>query len=234
MFVFLGEFSVSGNGLEAYLRKHGWGRMWARDPVKFEYPQEFCAFDNGAYSCWQKGEEFNEGKFLRRLTQLQEAIKPNPRRCLFGVVPDIPTLGLASLRYSMWWREQLMMDIPWYLCLQDGMDVRTVGHVQHKFDGLFLGGSDDFKRSAKYWCDFAHERGKPFHYGRCSTVNRVRDAIAIRADSIDSAIPVINWNMGEKKRATAKAWLNVADGKDQQQSFIPAEVLTDAQHGGQS
>lgn len=225
MFILLGEFSVSGNGLEAYIKRPGWGRMWARDPVKFETPHEFCGFDNGAYSFWKSGDGFDHKKFAKRLEQCGEAIKDNPRRLLFGVVPDIPAQGMKSLEFSLSYRKDLPAYMPWYLALQDGMEVRAVKHVIHNFDGLALGGTNDFKRSAKFWCDVAHYEGKAFHYLRCSTVARLREARAIRADSVDSSLPVINWNMGDKKRSKAKEWLNVAMGRDPQKSFLAPDLV---------
>jgi len=216
--ILLGEHTVQPNGLDRYLRRHHWGRMWARDPAKFETTKEICGFDNGAYSSWRAGKPFHANRLQRRL----DAFLAQPtavQRCLVAVTPDIPAQGAESLDFSMRWLDRLPSELPWYLAVQDGMGIAMVQEVIDYFAGIFLGGTNAFKQSANAWCKFAHENGKPFHYGRCSTVNRLRDAIAIGAESVDSALPVINWNMGDKKRARSKRWLDVASGDDRQLTF---------------
>lgn len=58
------------------------------------------------------------------------------------------------------------------------------------FDGIFLGGTDSFKATAKTWCELAHDNGKLFHYARASTPKKIDEAFRVEADSLDSAFPL--------------------------------------------
>lgn len=214
MFVLLGEFSVSGNGLESYLRRHGWGRMWGRDAVKFEYPHEFMGFDNGAWESYSQGKKWREDKFLRRLDYSLSKTQPHHRRVVVAALPDIVAGGMRSFELSMSWISRLPSVYPWFLPVQDGMEVDVVRSALSQVAGLFLGGSDRFKTTAKMWCDMAHQAGKMFHWARCRSINNVREAWAIGADSIDSTRPIRAWVSGERHRA--KGWLNAAMGHDPQ------------------
>lgn len=168
------------------LELHGWARMVIK--TRFNtYPGERWGFDNGAYVWWQRGEEFQTDVFLRRLDQARKRMEGTP---YMAVTPDIPAEGDRSLEFSLRWRECLPNDWPWYLVVQDGMREQDVVREIGKFSGLFLGGSDAFKREAAKWCRIAHRFGKPFHYGRCGTLRKLHIAKEIKADSIDSAFPL--------------------------------------------
>ena len=214
MFVCLGEFSVGRNnsGLGRWLRRRNFGRMWARDKVKFETPHEFCAFDNGAWSDYTQGRVFDGDRFRRRLDQLFEAVEGNFRRVLFGIAPDIVAGGMRSYEMSLKWMDKLPKEIPWLLAVQDGMplDIDLT-----PFYGVALGGSDAFKRLAATWCEAAHSVGKWFHWLRCGSVSRVVEAQMIGAESIDSTTAVRKWAYGEQ-RHSAKAWLRAAVGEHPQ------------------
>ena len=58
------------------------------------------------------------------------------------------------------------------------------------YDGLFLGGTDAFKLTARDWCGLAHRNNKKFHYARAGTINKLQHAIRIGADSLDSSFPL--------------------------------------------
>ena len=78
------------------------------------------------------------------------------------------------------------------------MEAWEVEKVIDRFDGLFMGGSDDFKREAQDWCNLAHIHGKRFHYARAGTERKIKHAIRIGADSLDSSFPL--WTMDRIKR----------------------------------
>lgn len=214
MFTLLSEFSTTRNGLERYLRRHHFGRMWARDAVKFETPHELMGFDNGAWSAFKAGRVLCGDTFLRRLDQCWRMLERNPYRCIVAAVPDIVEGGLRSLEFSLEWRLRVPEGMPWHLVVQDGMTEADVLPHMDLFSGIFLGGADRFKTTADTWCQFAHQLGKTFHWGRCRSVNNVREARLIGADSIDSHRPVRAWVSGERHRA--KKWLRVAMGRDDQ------------------
>lgn len=206
MVILLGEHSPKpGSILESYLRLHHWGRMWGRDKVRRLHDGELFGFDNGAYSAWVNNTSFPKKKFLLRLI---DALHQPRHACVLAVAPDIVGGGKDSLWFSIRWRRCLPNELPWYLAVQDGMTPRMVRHHMTPFRGVFLGGSDDFKRHAKEWCDFAHDEGKRFHWGRCRSIRNVEDAWLMDADSIDSTRPVRAITHGEEARG--REWLNVA------------------------
>ena len=166
------------------VRKYGWGRMWNRDPIT-PYEGEPWGFDNEAYSYYLAGKSFDERRYLRQLEKAME--RPMP---YLAVVPDKVGAGAESLDFSLRWRERLPDEWPWYLVLQDGMEPEAVASHLDSFVGLFLGGTDAFKRQAQEWSDFSKKHGMLYHYGRAGTPYKVRHAQRVGADSADSALPL--------------------------------------------
>ena len=109
---------------------------------------------------------------------------------LLAVVPDIVAGGQRSLDFSLGWVMRLPHSWPWYLAVQDGMETNNVEDSLHLFSGIFLGGTDRFKRTAYRWCHLAHSHQKRFHYGRAGTIAKLVHAKKIGADSLDSAFPL--------------------------------------------
>lgn len=187
MVVLLGE--CTGRRVER-MRELGWGRMWvARNRNIFTYPGELWGFDNGAFRDWTNRpaamtpEMFDAGAYRERLAAAREHAAP-----WLAVVPDLPG-SPASLQYSLRWRDSLP-DWPWFLAVQDGTTPREVAPYTDAFDGIFLGGTDAFKATAPEWADFAAGASLLFHYGRAGTPAKVRRAVEVGADSLDSAFPM--------------------------------------------
>lgn len=98
-----------------------------------------------------------------------------------------------------WYHGAAAASLPIYLAVQDGMDpqaieelvdVETDEPVLSKFSGLFLGGTDDFKRDTlAAWRELADRWGIALHYGRC-TQSKLADAVAAGCDSADSSHPI--------------------------------------------
>lgn len=151
-----------------------------RSPDRFPY----YAVDNGAFSAWVNGTEWNGKKFLAMLDKVGRARRAPD----FVIVPDRVAAGLESLAWSLEWREKLPeLGTRYYLAVQDGMEVSDVRSIIGKFSGLFVGGTMDWKLStAKEWVELAHEHRKPCHIGRIGTWDRIVWASTIGADSIDS------------------------------------------------
>lgn len=170
--------------LVSLLQEHGWGRMVIDRGIR-PYPGEKWGFDNGAFRDWRKGKRFDETAFLRRLDIAYIIGTP-----YIAVTPDIVAGGERSLEFSLSWVERLPKEWPWYLAVQDDMNLEQVDKVLQYFAGIFLGGTDLFKGTAWYWCQLAHRQGKRFHYGRAGTPGKIRKAMAIGADSCDSAFPL--------------------------------------------
>jgi hypothetical protein len=78
------------------------------------------------------------------------------------------------------------------------MQVWEVEEVIHHFDGLFLGGTDAFKRDAQDWRNVAAIHCKRFHFARAGTETKIKQAINIQADSLDSSFPL--WTVERIRR----------------------------------
>ncbi len=173
---------TTGDKMTALLKKYNWGRVFiTKTPTPYE--GEPWGFDNGAYRDYLAGVPFNEARFLHRLEIAYSVGEP-----LFAVVPDI-IRSKDSLEFSLKWLDRLPK-WPWYLAVQDGMEEADVEGVIHKFAGVFLGGSDKYKATARGWREFTWRHGKGFHYGRASTPRKIIHALDVKADSADSAFPL--------------------------------------------
>lgn len=180
--VFVGE--TRSKVMLKRLRGNGWGRMFTVGKPT-PWSGEHWGFDNGAFVNYSQGLPFDEERFKKRL---QASYHKGPP--FLAVVPDEVGGSLSSLEFSERWRDKLYDDWPWYLAVQDGMEVRDVEPLLGRYAGLFLGGTDAFKKTALKWCKLAHAYGKLFHYGRAGTPSKISHAQKIGADSLDSAFPL--------------------------------------------
>ena len=200
------------------LTDRGWGRMFAsQTPTPF--PFEKWGFDNGAFKAWQDA-GFPGGltiddwcilwaaeEFEARVLKASEA-GSDP---YLAVVPDIPG-SPHSLQWSVEWMPELRRDWPWYLAVQDGMELSQVENVLHLFAGIFLGGTDKFKLTAYRWAQLAHYHQKKFHYARAGTPKKIRHAFNVGADSLDSTFA--SWTT-QRTNELCHVW----DGLELQQIF---------------
>ena len=186
--------------MKVYIAKTS-GREWIRKledlgfgemTVRGEMPPKRLpwAFDNGAWRDWSAGRPFDVAAFERDL----ETIWRFNGRPNFIVVPDIVGGGVASLEMSRVWASHKMLRLqkcPLYLAVQDGMGLEDVEEVIGLFDGIFVGGTMEWKvATADSWVRFAHAGGRPCHIGRAGTERHAAWARRIGADSIDSALPL--------------------------------------------
>jgi hypothetical protein len=184
--VYVGQSRAAGwiRRLEAY----GFGEMCVRG----ELPPRRTpwAYDNGAFRDFTAGKPFDVAKFERDLETIWRSnVRPD-----FMVVPDIVAGGLPSLEFSLSWLPKLKPHgVPLYLAVQDGMTPTDVAPHATKVDGLFVGGSLEWKvQTAKQWIDFAHGCDRKCHVGRMGTETRARAALRWGADSIDSCLPLFS------------------------------------------
>lgn len=191
MFVYVGQ--TRSRSLIARLEALGFGECCNRG----EYPPRRHPWflDNGAYSDWTHGRDFDGAAFLADLISAQA----DPCAPDFVVCPDRVATGLASLAFSLDWldtsesllRAQSLPRPRWYLAVQDGMREASVDTFADSFAGIFVGGTLEWKiRTGAAWVRFAHDRGLPCHIGRVGTPRRVAWAKRIGADSIDSCLPL--------------------------------------------
>lgn len=211
MGVFLGQTRAAGwiRTLEAY----GFGEMCC--PGELPPRRLPWAFDNGAYKDWTRGrpvgmsdaawfaqrgplraEEFSAKRYETALDTLHLVCDVRPR---VVIVPDLVGGGLASLDFSRSWAERLKPYGPLYLALQDGITEADVAADLGPYAGVFVGGTMDWKlRTGEDWVRFAHGNGRKCHIGRVGTEDRVRWAVRIGADSIDSCLPL--WSADNLRR----------------------------------
>lgn len=170
------------------LRERGIGRIQQRGELRLGclYPGERWCFDNGAFSDWINGRDFDGDAFMRDL----EKIKTCGRLPQFVVLPDKP--GQAdSIEFSRTWLGKIpgRSRFHWYLPVQDGTHRADVDALllTGAYRGLFIGGTDQFKQTTPTWVDLAHRHGLPCHYGRASTPEKMIFARNHGCDSCDSS-----------------------------------------------
>jgi hypothetical protein len=137
----------------AALRGAGWRLLLsptgALRPVGFRY-----ALDNGAWTAYQRGTEFDGRAFAR-------ALDSHGAGADWIVIPDIVAGGRRSLEFSMRWLPTLLkLGRPLLLAVQDGMQPADVADPLSGRVGLFVGGSTGWKeQTACRWGQLARERG---------------------------------------------------------------------------
>ncbi len=236
--VIVGEFS--GKNV-ARIERLGWGRCFIdrmrEHKVARPYYGEQWILDNGAWPA-RKSEYglIDTWAWFLRVSEIDWKMGEEPR---FAVLPDIVGGGLESLELSKFYLSaerrgdegELPFFWDWYLAVQDGMSIEDVEellrdqqevdavpeHYQVRIKGLFLGGSDDFKNeTGQQWAELAKRYGLKIHYGRCSSVKKLRQAVAWGYDSCDSTQML--WTR-EKFVRFAKAWLQLT-GRDDDQELM--------------
>jgi hypothetical protein len=156
------------------------------------------AYDNGAYRDWKADKPFQLNQYLRDLRRIRHGECEPPD---FVVLPDVPGDGAKSLEQSISWLEWTRstlhpVPVPLYLAVQNGME--TMIHDQGGLaglgvDGIFVGGTLDWKLLwGAVFVATAHSLDMKCHIGRVGTAQRVKWAIEIDADSIDSCQPLRN------------------------------------------
>lgn len=219
MKVLLGEFNKGK--VEQHLIDNKFGRMWASKHPHWSYEGEPWGFDNGAWSAYVNETEFDGQRFKIRMAEAERRAPYGP---LVACVPDIVGDGLGTLATSRAWLESGLPKWNWYIVLQDGVCPERLRRLAmtYKVAGLFLGGTDDFKRTAGHWCRVAHQMGLKFHFGRCNREAWIRNALEIGADSIDTATPLRRAADGDWDKF--HAFVRLVKGQDQQQSLPFVQV----------
>lgn len=167
--------------------------MWiARDRNIYTYPGEPWGLDNGVFRDWDRRGPFDPSDFDADLfRRVLDKAQGCPELPYLAVVPDAPGNAAGTLHMFDRWRPELP-DFSWYIAVQDGMRPQDLEGID--IAGVFLGGTDEFKATAPMWREVARDLGVPFHYGRCGVAWKVRHAMEVGADSLDSAFPM--WNRG--------------------------------------
>lgn len=175
------------------------------------YKEEFGLdwfFDNGAWNAYNQGMAFDAATFRKCLKKIESC----PKKPDFIVCPDMVRGGNKSLEFSLRWVDDgsLPLDIPIYLAVQDGIEVYRVIDCIEKFDGIFIGGSNEWKwGKVDIWDDFgyidsfegepdmhwtrvemyksiADDYGLPIHVGCVGSRHNLMMAKDIKVNSVDT------------------------------------------------
>lgn len=154
-------------------------------PIK-GYGEVPCFLDNGAFACFTKGYPFQAEVFRSTIKEsYKHGIKLD-----FIVCPDIIAGGKKSLDFSISWAKGELLGTPQLaLVVQDGMTEKDIFHITptNHFSHIFIGGTPDWKwKTAESWVKLAHGLGMKCHIGQCGTLERLKYAEKIGADSVDS------------------------------------------------
>lgn len=186
MKVFVGQ--TRSRKLIKRLAEKGFGECTNRG----EYPPRRTPWflDNGAYKDWtaKPRRPFDAERFLLDLAKAT-AHEPKPD---FVVCPD-RVASPDSLEFSLRWMDEHASSYSnnYYLAVQDGMQPSDVEPHLDRFGGIFVGGTVEWKvQTGAEWVEFAHAHDLPCHIGRAGGAKRVKWAIRIGADSIDSCLPL--------------------------------------------
>lgn len=145
------------------------------------YPFTRYAVDNGAWTDYIKGRQFNHMRFLKVLEKIkQQEIQPD-----FIVLPDIVRGGIKSFELSKSYLD-VADNHPCYFSIQDGITPEMITpDIIEVVNGFFIGGSNVWKwRVMNEWVTFAHEHRKKIHVGKIGTL---RDFLKCSAALVDSA-----------------------------------------------
>jgi len=157
--------------------------------------------DNGAYSAWRNGEEWDKTEWVATL----DATRDMPREPDFIVLPDV--YQSAEETYERGAETvSTATDYGWpvYFAVQDGMAVETaVRFAEDKeLDGIFVGGSQAWKRRyAGQFIMTAHDYGLHCHIGKPGDIYW---AYTLGVDSVDTTSIVRNQSYDRLRRVHRK------------------------------
>ena len=180
----------NNNNVRAACKEYNIGIL--SSPSYFRLPPKDMDYilDNGAFIAWKNENMWDEDMFYKIVDRLiNEKIDP-----FFVVIPDIVCGGINSLEHSNKHINKLPKTWKKYLPVQDGMKPEDID--LNGISGLFVGGSVKWKwRTAKTWCDYAHENEIKCHIGRVGTIKDYIKADSCGADSVDGSGPSRNNRM---------------------------------------
>jgi hypothetical protein len=155
-----------------------------KDPRGLPY-----ALDNGRFSVWAKGRQWNEDLFCQLLARAAScSTAPS-----WLVVPDVVADAVATIEEWRSWEPRLRnLGWPLALAVQDGMSPDTVKRYA-KPDVIFVGGSTDWKRNTIWaWC----QSFPRVHIGRVNTQKWLWNAQRCGAESCDGT----GWFRGDQQQ----------------------------------
>ena len=172
------------------LRAHGWRLLMSPDtlircrgkraPLWPDGTKAPYVLDNGAWGCHQRGEPFNDEAFLWAYERIGAG-------AAWVVAPDIVAGGMESLELTRSWLPRIDHDKV-LIAVQDGMVPEHVDSMVSGNNGIFLGGSTEYKlESMQMWGDYCRKKAVHFHVARVNTIRRLRACQSAGVDSIDGS-----------------------------------------------
>jgi hypothetical protein len=123
----------------AALRRAGWGLLLSRTGVWRTEGFSDYVLDNGAWTDFQRGQEFDAVSFSRLLSEFGDGAQ-------WVVAPDIVAGGLRSLDLSVKWLPTCSSACRRVLiAVQDGMTPDDLSSLVSETVGVFVGGTTDWK-----------------------------------------------------------------------------------------
>lgn len=164
----------------AAMRGAGWRLLVSAAGVLRTERFEHYALDNGAWSAYQQGTQFDERAFGRAVDLLGEDAD-------WVVLPDIVAGGIESLDFSLRWLDRLKgFPRRLLIAVQDGMEPDDVREFLSPSVGIFLGGSTPWKlQTMAAWGVLSRRRNCYYHVGRVNSARRIGMCAAASANSFD-------------------------------------------------
>lgn len=164
----------------AALREARWGLLVSATGHHLNHDFPIWALDNGAWTAYQSGKDWDPVPFLKLCSKLGEGAQ-------WVVVPDIVAGGLASLELSLDWLPKLVgVAKHRLLAVQDGMSPEDIKPYLSSSVGIFVGGSTEWKlNTLNSWGALAKETNCYLHIGRVNTIKRINRCQDAGAHSFD-------------------------------------------------
>ena len=159
------------------------------------------AIDNGRYSVWATGKEWNEDNFINYLDYY------TTEQTRFVVVPDVVTNKDETLQeWEKWEKPLRQYNCPLAFVAQDGM---TPEDVPSNADLVFMGGSYDWK-----WTNLRYftEAFKRIHVGRVNTPQHLQTCKSLNVESVDGT----GWFRHPIKLKRLENWFKLQAGEIQE------------------
>lgn len=166
----------------AALRNAGWGLFVSAAGVWRDEGFELVAGDNGAWTDFQRGLQFDEPRFARFV----EWFGNRPKML---ILPDIVLGGEASLRLSLQWLDRLAgHPAKLLIAVQNGMEPGEIAPYLSPRVGVAIGGDTAWKvATMPAWAALARDRAAHCHTLRVNTEKRIRLCHAAAVDSFDGS-----------------------------------------------
>lgn len=181
------------------------GHLYSPEGQRGPWPWFPYALDNGAFSCWNPGNNtFDDDKWAtneqawRNLLFWAQVAPIKPR---WAIVPDVPGNRERTLkRWADYAPEVALANIPLAVAVQDGMTLDDVWDLDPRPEVICVGGSTEWKwKTVEMWAS----NSEHCHLLRCNAPDKLDYLESIGIESTDGT----GWNRGDRKQtAGLEAW----------------------------